>query len=166
MRRMFHGLLSAAFVLALACPTFAESEKIGADKLPKAVVETLKAQFPKGQWKEAEKCTKDGKTLYEVEFTIDGVEHEAMFTETGKLLEYCKEMKVKDLPKSVTSAIEAKYPKSSIKEADEHFEGTMAGFKLEVKDQSGKEWCVKTDSSGKVLDAKSKEEIEKEKKGK
>lgn len=163
MIRMIQTSLVLSLALTLIAPALADGEKVNGDKLPKGIVETMKKHFPKGQFQEAEKWSEGGKTCYEVDFKVDGVPYEAKFHEDGTIVEYCRDIKVKELPKAVSDAISTKHPKSKIQEAKEHYEGSTAGYKLEVETEDGKEWCIKTDATGKLLETKSKEEVKKEK---
>jgi hypothetical protein len=120
MIRFVRDLPVLAAVLALLASSMccADEEKIEVDKLPKAVVNAVKAKYPDGKLVSAEKETEGDKTVYEVvvknkdqsiEITLDG---------DGKILEVEQEVAAKDLPKAVTKTIEEKYPKGTIKNAE------------------------------------------------
>jgi len=65
-----------------------ETEEILAmEKLPPAVLETVKAESAGGEIKELALETEDGKTFYEVEFEKDGKEHEVKIAEDGTVME-------------------------------------------------------------------------------
>jgi hypothetical protein len=42
------------------------------DKIPKAVMEALKAKFPKAKIEKWTKEKEDGKEIYDIEFTVNG----------------------------------------------------------------------------------------------
>jgi uncharacterized membrane protein YkoI len=62
-------------------------EIIAMEKLPPAVLETVKTESAGGEIKELALETEDGKTFYEVEFEKDGKEHEVKIAEDGTVLE-------------------------------------------------------------------------------
>ncbi len=102
---------------------YCEETKIDVKDLPKAVVDAIHAKYPKAEIEGAEKETEDGKTIYEVEieYEVGDKEHELeiSLTPEGKILEIEKEIDVKDLPKAVAEAIAKKFPKATLKEAEE-----------------------------------------------
>ncbi len=120
MIRFIRDLHVLGTVLALLATSMclADEERIEIDKLPKAVVDAIKAKYPDGKMVSAEKETEGEKTVYEVvvknkdqklEITLDG---------DGKIMEIEQEVAAKDLPKAVTKTIEDKYPKGTIKNAE------------------------------------------------
>jgi hypothetical protein len=116
MRRILCG---AAVLLVLATAARADEEKVPLDKLPKAVVEAVKAKFPKAELIGAEKETEKGKTSYEVNIKDGKQAIDVTVTPEGKIVLVEKEIAVDDLPKAVAEAIKARYPKGTIKSAEE-----------------------------------------------
>ena len=94
-----------------------KEEKLSPDKLPKAVLAAIKAQFPAAEITEAEKETEGGKVVYEVELKDKGQEYEVELLEDGTILEVEKELH--DPPAAVTRAVAGKYPKARIIEVAE-----------------------------------------------
>ncbi len=120
--RTFVGWRIAAVVLGvLVCVSAApgDEEKVPLDKLPKAVVEAVKAKFPKAKLVSAEKEKEDGKTVYELAIKNNGQSIEVTLTPDGKIVEIEKQIAAKDLPKAVADALEAKYPKATYKMIEE-----------------------------------------------
>ena len=100
---------------------FLGEEKVGEKKveekevkLPKAVADALKAKFPKGEVKSAEK----GKTHYEVTIKDGESKIDVNVTEDGTITGYEKTIGLKDLPKAVSKAVGDKYPKGTAKSAE------------------------------------------------
>ena len=91
-----------------------DGEKIALDKLPKSVVDTVKAKFPKAVMKHAYKDTVDGKVVYEVGVDLDKTHLHAFVTADGKLTEIHQEIDKKDVPAKVLKAVEAKYAKAKV----------------------------------------------------
>jgi hypothetical protein len=116
-------MAAGATVLAVvAVVARADEEKISLDKLPKEVLSAVKAKFPKGELKSASKEVEDGKTLYEVALEDKGHKIDATFTADGKIVGIEKQIEAKDLPKAVSEALEAKYPKATHKKVEEVIE--------------------------------------------
>jgi uncharacterized membrane protein YkoI len=87
--------------------------------LPKAVADAVKARFPEGKITDAAKEEDDGKVVYDVELKMNGRKYESDILANGTILEVEKEIDAKDLPAAVIKAIDAQYPKSTIKEVME-----------------------------------------------
>ena len=105
-------------LLAFAASARANDEKIPLKDLPKAVTNAIKARFPKAEMTAAEKATEKGKTTYEVEFKDGDKTMEATLTAAGKFEAIETEVALADLPKAVTDAVTAKYPKGTTKSAE------------------------------------------------
>src|SRR5947209_18302470 len=75
--------LSAALVLVGFAS--ADEEKIDLDKLPKAVVDAVKAKFPQARLLSAEKEKEDGQTTYEVAVKQGEQNLTAIVTPEGKI---------------------------------------------------------------------------------
>src|SRR5258708_7808239 len=109
----------AAGLLLLVSTAPAKEEEIPLDKLPKVVVDAVKAKFLGAELVKAEKETEDDKTFYEVELKHKKQTYEVSLTPEGKITEIEREIAVKDLPKAVTEALAKKYPHSKLEEAEE-----------------------------------------------
>ena len=88
-------LMSAAVLIVLPISLLAEEEKeakeanstvVTLEQLPPAVRKTIEKEAGGNKIEEIEKETKDGKTVYEAEVTIDGKEWEIEVAEDGKLI--------------------------------------------------------------------------------
>ena len=96
----------------------ADDEKVPLSDVPKAVLDAVKAKFPKTEIKQAIKEVEDGKTSYEIETKEAGRAIDLTLKPDGTILSVEKEVAVADLPKAVTAAIEAKYPRATIGKAE------------------------------------------------
>src|SRR5262249_48963997 len=92
------------------------------DKIPKTVMDALKAKFPKAEIHKWTKEKKGEDVVYDIEFTENGRACEADIKENGTIINYEKAIVAKDLPAAVTKAIESKYPKATLKEIMEETE--------------------------------------------
>ena len=158
------SVLSFVAVCVLAISTVrADEEKIPLDKLPKAVLDAVKAKFPKAELVSAEKETEDGKTVYEVAIKEGKTTAEIKLSEDGKILEIEREVDVKDLPKAIKDALEAKYPKAKHTGAEESIQGDKKNYEVALTTADGKTLKVTLDGAGKILET---EEVKKEEKKK
>jgi uncharacterized membrane protein YkoI len=148
-------LVAAVVVLTAVVARGDEAKDV--DKIPKAVMDTLKAKFPKAKIDKWTKETENGKVMYDIEFKQDGRKAEADIAEDGTLLNFEKEFDAKDLPKAVTEAVEKKYPRSKIKEVMEITDikdkkEVHGGFEIVLKTADRKEVEVTIAKNGKVLE--------------
>lgn len=153
------------FAVAGACILFgltafsagarADEEKIDLKDVPRAVLDAVKAKFPKGEIKSAEKEDEDGKTTYEVAVKADGHAIDVALKADGTILEIEKEVAAKDLPKAVAAAVEAKYPKATVKKAEEiiAFKGgeEEKSYEVVVAETGKKAVEVKLSADGKIV---------------
>ncbi|APW63688.1 PepSY domain-containing protein [Paludisphaera borealis] len=145
-------LLGLAAFSTGAC---ADEEKIPLKDVPKAVLDAVKARFPKGEIKSAEKEDEDGKTTYEVALKDDGHTLDVALKADGTILEIEKKVAAKDLPKAVAAAVEAKYPKGTVKKAEEIVTfkkgKEQKSFEVVVTETGKKSVEVKLSADGKIL---------------
>ncbi len=117
------------FTINTAC-----AQKIKASEVPKAVIDSFNKNFSGSKAKEWEK----EKDVYEAEFDLNKVETSATFAADGKLMETEVEIKVSELPKSVSDYVTKNYPDHKLSEASKitDAEGKIS-YEAEVK--KGKE---------------------------
>lgn len=70
------------------------SQQIPESEIPSVVLNTVELEFSNATNVEWEKKG----TVYEVEFEINKVEHEALIEETGTIIKYIKEIAIEELP--------------------------------------------------------------------
>ncbi len=147
----------AAVVLAAWTAARAdEEEKISLDKLPKAVADAVKDKYPGAELVGAEKENENGKTAYEIKIKDKGKKLEVSFTPAGVLTTVEEEIDAKALPKEVTDALDAKYPKASIQKAEEVTEGGKKTYEVRIKTADKKSLEVELDPKGKILETEDK----------
>ncbi len=88
----------------------ADEEKVPLDKVPRAVLESVKKRFPKATLLKASRETEGGKTEYEIEIKDGETKIDVNFTPDGKITTIEKTIPAKDLPRVVADALKAKYP--------------------------------------------------------
>src|SRR5262245_62003135 len=138
------------------------------DKIPKAVMDGLKAKFPKPEITKWTKETENGKVVYDIEFKQDGRKAEADIAEDGTIQNFEKEFDAKDLPRAVTAAVEKKYPKSKMKEVMEITEikdrkEVHGGFEIVLETADKKSVEVTVSRDGKILEDTGEKKEEKKK---
>lgn len=136
-------------------------EKIDIDKLPAKVKDTIKAKFKDAEAVSAEKETEDGKTVYEIQLKEKDAKFEAKIAEDGTLIEVEKPVAIKDLPKEITDAIEAKFPKAELKTAELSTKGDKTAYEVVITTADKKKVEVVLDPKGKILET---EDVKEEKK--
>jgi hypothetical protein len=142
-----------------------DEEKVPLDKVPKAVMDSVKAKFPDAELKGASKETDKGKTSYEVALKFKNANHDVLVTPEGKITAIEKLIAATELPMPVQETLKIKYPQATIKSAEQISDGddkiTAFEVQLVLADKKGLE--VKLDPAGKVLEEEKKEEEKKEK---
>ena len=127
-------------------------EEIALDKLPAAVLTTLKAKYPKAKLLSAEKEVLDGETLYEVALKDQDHPSVVRLSVDGKIKKTAKELTVKELPKAVRDALDAKYPKANVTKIDEVAKGDKLKYEIWFTSAQKKSLEVEFDIAGKILE--------------
>lgn len=164
MRRFLSGLV---VVVLFGAAVRADEEKLSVDKLPKAVLDAVKARFPGAELTGGGKETEDGKTFYEVTIKHDGAKIDVTVTPEGAITTIEKELAAKDLPAAVTKALEDKYPKAThkIREAVikvEKGEEKLAYYEVLLVTEKKKTWEVQVAADGKVVKEEEKKDGDKD----
>jgi uncharacterized membrane protein YkoI len=136
---------------ALAVGARADEEKVALEKVPAAAMKAVKDKFPAAEIRQAEKEVEEGKTIYEIGLKDHGQNIDVSLTEDGTILEIEKEITAEDLPHAVADAVKAKYPKGTIKKAEEVSKGETRAYEVIVAEGS-KSREVVLDRAGKILE--------------
>ena len=161
-------LMVACAVLAFgATGARADEEKLAIDKLPKAVLESVKKRFPKAELIEAAKETDGDKVEYEVTLKDGETKYDVMFSPDGKITLIEKTIAAKDLPKAVADAVAEKYPKATYKlyeEMTKVIDGkeAIAYFEVLLVTADKKTLEVEVSPEGKILKTEEKKDEKKE----
>src|SRR5437870_6912972 len=100
MRKLMNLTATLLFLVGAALVNAGE-EKVPLDKVPKAVMEAVKARFKDVKVTGASKEKEEGKILYEITFKIDRRNVDVTLTPEGQIVLIEKEIAAKDLPKAV-----------------------------------------------------------------
>jgi Putative beta-lactamase-inhibitor-like, PepSY-like len=154
--RLLTGIgLAAVFGLVVVLTTARAEEKeesVALDKVPKAVIDAVKAKFAGVTITEASKEEEDGKTFYELALTFQGHKLDVLAQSDGKIVEVERQIETGDLPKPVAVSVKAKYPKGSIKKAEEVTKGTVTSFEVIIGTGDREEREIVLDPQGKILE--------------
>jgi hypothetical protein len=154
--------LAVAAGVLLAAPSARAQEKKGKDsldldKIPRVVMESLKAKFPKAEIHKWTKEKEGDEVIYDIEFKQEGRKCEADIKEKGDYINYEKAIEAKDLPKAVRDAIEKRYPKATLKENMEETEvkgkdEKLSAYEVVLVTADKKEVEVRVSPNGKILE--------------
>lgn len=160
MRRFGSGLVAVAALglLAVMATVRADEEKLDLDKVPKVVMDAVKAKFPDAKLTGAAKEKDGDKIIYEVAFTFKDHKYEVELTPEGKFIAIDKQLDVKELPKEIVKALEDKYPKAKYNVIEEVTkDDKIAEYEVELTTADKKEFEVVLDPSGKIVKETKKE---------
>ena len=138
-------------ILAVVASAEPGEEKVPLDKVPPAVTKAVKARFPGGALKQAEKEVDDGKTIYEINLEHAGSTIDVSLQEDGTIISIEKEIAAAELPRPVRDALRAKYPKGTVKKAEDVIEDGKHVFEV-ILNVGDKQREVVLDPSGKVVE--------------
>ena len=119
------GWLGTAALLALlsfSTTASGKEEKIPLDKVPKAVMDTVKARFKEATVVgSAIEETEDGKTVYEISLKAKDKTIDIILTPAGKIVLFEQSIAQGDLPKAVAKTLADKYAQATFKRLEQVF---------------------------------------------
>ena len=132
------------------------------DKIPKMVMDALKAKFPKAEIHKWSKEKEGDIVVYDVEFKQEGRKFEGDIKEDGTIHNWEKEIPGRDLPEAVKKVVETNYPESTIKEimeitAVKDGNDVLEGYEIVFETADKKEIEVMVAPDGKILEEDSLE---------
>ena len=150
------GALGLCLLIGTAAAR-ADEEKVPLDKIPKAVMDSLLAKFPKAKIDKCTKAKEGDDVVYDIEFKEGDRKCEADITEKGTYINFEKAIAAKDLPKAVKEAIEKKYPKATMKEIMEETEvkgkdEKISAYEVVLETADKKDVEVRVSPEGKILE--------------
>lgn len=83
-------------------------------EVPESVLKTIKSRVVYFDLNDADLIKEGNEIYYEINFEIDGKDHDFWISEKGKLLKYRKELKDSEIPKSIVNLINNRYGKIDI----------------------------------------------------
>jgi uncharacterized membrane protein YkoI len=168
MRAILFAFAVVCGLFALSVPAQAGEEKLSLDKVPKAVMDTVKAKYPDAKLNKAATEKEEGKTVYEISLTYDKHNYDVTLTPEGKIIDVEKEITAKELPKVISKSLRKKYPKATYKRVEELSKGDdkVSGYEVLLVTTDKKTFEVELDAKGKIIketEKKAKEAGEKSK---
>jgi hypothetical protein len=110
------GLFVVVILMTANAPAQDKKDKLDLDKIPKKVMDTLKAKFPKAEIQMWTMEKEGDKVMYDIEFKQGTQKFEADIFEDGTIHNWEKEIAAKDLPDAVRKTLDKRYPKATLKE--------------------------------------------------
>lgn len=147
------------FTVIAMFSTVAKSQKINADKVPVAVINTFKVKFPTA---EKVNWSMENAKEYEAEFKLNKDEHSANFSEDGAWLETEVEISKSQLPQVVIDAINKQYPKCKIDEVEQASSPENSLYYGITVKLNGKEFDIDLKATGEIIKAVEVKESEKD----
>jgi hypothetical protein len=140
-----------------------DEEKVDLDRVPKPVLEAVKARFKNARVTSASKEKEDGKVVYEITVKERDRNIDVTVTPEGEIVLLEKEIAAEDLPKAVAKTLEEKYPKAAYKIVEEVIkvqkkEEKLAYYEVLLVTAEKKQLEVQVSPEGKVIKEEKKGE--------
>jgi uncharacterized membrane protein YkoI len=79
-------MIPLVLAVVLVAPALALADSVPLEQVPAAVRAAIERELGDGRLEEIERETRDGRPVYEVEFTRNNKEHEVLIAEDGTVL--------------------------------------------------------------------------------
>jgi hypothetical protein len=127
-------------------------------KVPKSILQTLRAKYPKGEFSAAIKVSEETETYYVVTVKNDEQILRVSLTSRGKIKETQRKVEIVELPKIVSLAVKKNYPGAMLEAAKETVaetgKTTKKTFTVWLTTGAKKKLEVSFDGHGSVLEEK------------
>jgi len=149
-------VMLAGFFLAMPAASAQSKEQLDLAKIPRKVMDALKARFPKAELHKWTQEKEGDMVLYDIEFTEQGRKFEADIKQDGSFHNWERQIPAKELPGAVRKAVAARYPKATLKEvmaitAVKDGKDAPEGYEI-ILETAGKEVEVAVAPDGKFLE--------------
>lgn len=151
------GGLGVALLCGMVLTAARGQDKPDLGKIPKKVMDALKAKFPKAEIAKWTKEKEGDDVVYDIEFKQQGRKFEADIKEDGAFHNWEKEIAAKDLPKTVKTALDKHYPKAVLKEVMEinavkNGKDELEGYEIVLQTAANQPAEITIAPDGKVLE--------------
>lgn len=160
------AVLTIAVLAAAALPVAAQTAKPApaakpvpaaqaadpAAALPDPVLAAFRKSYPNATIKNASKETEDGKTVWEVESTENGLGRDLVYNPDGTVVEVEEEIAASAAPAAVSAALKAKYPKGIVTKVEKRTAGKSVTYEFTLTGASVT--SAEFTSDGKLVPAK------------
>lgn len=153
-----------AMLMLLASAAPAQEQSISLDKVPKPVLDAVRAKFPSAAVNAASTETEQGKTTYEVTIKDRGRTVEVTAMPDGTITTIERALGVQALPQAVRQAVDAKHAGATYRLAEEIFtvergRETLAYYEVKVVTADGTTWEIEVAPDGKILQEEKDDEV-------
>jgi hypothetical protein len=100
--------------------------------LPAPILAAFKAAYPHATIKAAAEEKENGKVVWEVESTDNGLGRDLIYTPDGTVVEIEEEVPSAQLPAPVTAAVKAQYPAAQIVKGEKLTRGATVSYELQL----------------------------------
>jgi uncharacterized membrane protein YkoI len=118
-------------------------------QVPAPAQKTITLQVGKGRLGDIDQVTENGKTSYEVEFTLDEIQRSLTVEAGGKLASW--QVLMSELPDAVQKTVQAQVGKGKLEEIDKTFDEDGFAYDATVKRRNGREYSFTVSATGKLL---------------
>jgi len=135
--RVLPPLFALAFAASVAGaaeqPPAAKAAKPAvAPSAPAPILAAFKAAYPHATMKTAAEEKENGKVVWEVESTENGLGRDLVYTPDGTVVEIEEEVPSAQLPAPVTAAVKAQYPSARIVKGERVTRGATVTYELQL----------------------------------
>ena len=135
--RVFAVIFALAFAVSVAgaarqtAPAKA-AKPAAAPSAPAPILAAFEAAYPHATMKSAAAEKEDGKVVWEVESTENGLGRDLLYTPDGTVVEIEEEVPSAQLPAPVTAAVKAQYPAARIVTGEKVTRGATVVYELQL----------------------------------
>ena len=147
---------SIAVILLVAIAGFAQSvtreKPIPQDEVPEVILKALKADYPHARARTYTRVEVDGTPFFKIECVDRDIQRNLFYNPDGSLVEIEERITAAALPAESQQAIQEKYPKAQVTNAEKVIQGNQIGYKASVR-KGDKLFHLEFDDSGKLTSA-------------
>jgi uncharacterized membrane protein YkoI len=118
-------------------------------QVPAPAQKTIISQVGKGRLGDIDQVTENGKTSYEVEFTLDEIQRSLAVEAGGKLTSW--QVLMSELPDAVQKTVQVQVGKGKLEEIDKTFDEDGFTYDVTVKRRNGREYSFTVSAAGKLI---------------
>ena len=132
--RVFAMILALALAVSVAgaAPQTAPAKAGQPASAPGPILAAFKAAYPHATMKSAAAEKENGKVIWEVESTENGLGRDLLYALDGSVLEIEEEVPSARLPAAVTAAVKAQYPSARIVKGERVTRGATVTYELQL----------------------------------
>ena len=130
--------VSAAGAAQQPAPAHPSRPKAAASALPAPILAAFKAAYPHATLKAAAEEKENGKVVWEIESTDNGLGRDLLYAPDGSVVEIEEEVPSAQLPAPVAAAVKAQYPAARIVKGERVTRGGTVTYELQLAGASRK----------------------------